>query len=227
MEKQNYSIISDIGEIERFVEQLVEGHYIVQLVIRNKYASYPVSKNYNVLRKELLPVRKIISFVKSLECPLGSYSTHKGYEINDNTGFAVYISANPINLEKGYKLLTTSLTDMLINGKTLPRHPEEYLLTNMFKCNYRHILDVEFDSDGVYTREDIKDYVKGVLGEDVSYNFVNTRGGVHTLIKIDTIPKKYRGLEELYLHPCCDIKGSQMSHVLAGTFQGGYPVTFE
>lgn len=225
-----HSIISDEAELAKFVATLdPKGRYLVQLAIRNKYADYQVSKNYNVLRKQFLPTSKIISFIKQMESPVGSYSTHKGDVITNDTGFVVYISANALEQEAAYRKMLCELANMISFSRSLPRHAEEFVHTALFKSNVRDVLDIEFDFDDKSSVEETKKSVIDALGASDIVRFINTRGGIHCLINTKQIPldKKKSAIKTIKKLPFVDITGSQMSHAVPGTFQGLHPVTMD
>ena len=228
--KKYHSIISDYVELERFVSTLdPDGKYLVQLTIRNKYADYNVNKNYNVLRKNFLPVKKIIPFIKQLEVPVGAYETHTQEPILNDTGFAVYISVNALDENKAYQKMLVDLSTKIAFNQTMPRHIEEYVHTQLFKSNARSVLDVEFDSDSRQELEDIKTRVVESIGTEEAVRFINTRGGIHSLIETAKIPndKRKTAIRNIQKLPKVDMIGSQMSHAVPGTFQGGHAVTMD
>jgi hypothetical protein len=223
----NYKIIANIDTLQEFVDTLDQKEsYVVQLAIRNKYADYKINKNYNVLRSEMLETRNIVSFIKQLECPVGSYETHLNEPINNNSGFVIYISVNTINQLKAFQMIALSLTEMLMCNLTLPGRLQTLINSRVFKSNNRNVLDIEFDYDHLENPEEYDDIVvKQVceyLGNSDIVRFVRTRGGMHCLVETKKIPKAFKKTAIMNIRNMehADVAATRLSHAVPGTFQG-------
>ena len=215
---ENYKIIADSEELERFVEWLpmltLGERFYVSSLARRKYCPLIASNNQQ-LKRFLTKKEDIFSKIRQLEIPLGSYTHGNEKEAVPQEALALYMCVNPRSLWNGTCNALKSLADVIARGdKTVD--PCKMVLNDV-KASCSRKIFVVFDIDE--KNDDLLKKSFDICGEQA---YIETRGGYHILVDPKTIPKEnkkwYPALKEF-----SDICGDEMSPV-PGCTQGGFTV---
>lgn len=220
----NYKIIKDEAKLREFIEWLPElkkdETYYVTLFARKKYAI-----NQMLLKSDKSQLKRFTSTkdwlyqkIKQLEVKIGAYQSN-GIDIPEEA-LALYISINPRSLLKATKNSLIKFAKLITEDYNGYNPHSEVLSKIQSSCGTKHYFDFDFDNISVENLANCIDYSK--INKD-SLIFLETRGGVHLLVKIDNINKVYK--KTWYKHlsslPNCDIKGDNLVPV-PGCTQGNF-----
>lgn len=231
---EKYIIITDLDELQRFVDWLPELQenecYYLCLFARNKYVRdtpeyFPHIKADKAQIKRFLVSRKqdFITKIKQLEVEVGAYVTKENLPIPQQS-LALYVTVNPRNQHKALIKCMKQFCDILETQGTGFNIQQEALSAIQKSVSRKLYMDLDFDTENVDdTVFSIKEYVNPSC-----ITIVKTRGGFHCLIDLKNIDKKYEktwynkitSLEE------CDIVKDAMLPV-PGTYQGGFTPTLK
>lgn len=216
----NYKIIQDEEKLREFIDWLPglrpNEQYYLALFFRKKYC--PIVKSDKGQLKRFTSKKEYLYHkIKQLECELGSYKID-GINL-PNDGLALYITPNPRDLE----LATKNSMINFANKITQPYsnyNPHQEVLSEIQKSCSRKIY-MDFDFDGIYLK-DFKSLLVDKINADAC-TFVQTRGGFHLLVKLDSIEQKYKKswYQEIAKIEGCDVRGDNLLPVI-GCTQGGF-----
>ena len=189
----NYIIIKDETKLREFIDWLpiLKPHemYYITLFARKKYIIGETLLKSDKAQLKSLTSNKEMLFdkIKQLECEVGSYKTN-GVPIPQEA-LALYISVNPRDM---LKATSESLIEFakLITKPYSNYNPHQVVMSKIQTSSSNKIyFDMDFDkvSYGGILKE-ITD--KDIINIDCLYP-IQTRGGVHLLIKIGDIKPQY------------------------------------
>lgn len=209
----NYKIIFDEERLKKFIDWLPELDsdelYYICLFARKKYNAI-VKADKASLKRVVSKKENIYSKILQMEVPLGAYEID-GVTVPQDA-LAVYITTNPRNLVKANYAVIREILTKIENGNS-NTNPYAIALNELQKSKSKSHF-VTFDVDN-------KDYelipkLAELIGKD-SFEVLETRGGFHFIIKIDSISNNwYQPVTDL-LKP--DQKGDLLSPI-PGCTQG-------
>ena len=216
---ENYKIITNPDKLREFIDWLPDLQYnetyYIALFCRNKYT--------DKLKKDKLQLKRITSTkefifdkIKQMECELGTYK-YNGEPVPVEA-MCLYITPNPRDLEKAGKKLALELVKLGF-GEYNGYNPQAEALTAIQQSCSRTVF-MHFDFDKT-TIEEMKDEILKCINEDAT-TFVQTHGGFHLLIEVESINPKYfkTYYNNIVKLPNCDKRGDGLLPVI-GCKQGG------
>jgi len=189
----NYKIILDEERLKSFIDWLPElsnkEAYYVCLFARAKYApGIVLSSGQTQLKRFTSNKEHLLSKIKQLECPVGSY-TYKGQALPQES-LALYINPNPRDLEKAAKNSLIKLAHLVTKPYT-GYNPHTEILSEIQTAHSRKpYMDFDFDNT------DPNDIIKIIDDLDIvnldALTIVKTKGGFHLLVEHQKIQNKYQ-----------------------------------
>lgn len=191
----NYEIIKNEEALKEFIEWLPElepnEKFYLCLFARRKYAPEEMKTNHRAQVKRFLSDKKrLFNKIKQLEVPEGAYTT-KGGAI-PGKALALYISPNPRNLKNASYQAIINLTKLLRNGNE-GFNPHSEVMSTIQKTKSRTVfVDFDFDvkDDPKIDKGELIHNLQSYLGD--AGQVIETRGGLHCLVRPDRIPKEQR-----------------------------------
>lgn len=225
LNQQTYKVVSDAQALADFINWLPELQagetYYCALLARSKYVRDLGIGTFNSDRHQcsrfLTNPDRLAAKIKQTEAPVGSYVI-KNIEIPQEA-LAFYMNVNPRSHPKAQPLLLEKITAAVVTRRT------DMNLQQMAISAVHHTLGrklfVDFDFDDVDISAIVKD-LKGEINPE-AVSVVQTRGGYHTLVRLDTIEKKYKNSWYTKFRKITgvDVIGDTMLPV-PGTIQGGF-----
>lgn len=219
----NYEIIKDEKLFREFIDWLpdleIHEKFYVALFARKKYcAEVKYIKTDKAQVKRFLATKKdLYDKVRQCETAVGSYFV-KGIEIPQEA-LALYISANPRDLERGTRQGLIKFANLLAQ-KYNGYNPVAEAMSEVHKaCSRKVWFDFDFDN------ADLEATLKAVneILPTTAYRVLMTRSGFHLVVHIPSLDKKisqswYHGISAL---DGCDVKGDNLLPVV-GCTQGNF-----
>lgn len=220
----HYQIITDLAELEAFVDWLPEISgdecYYIELFCRRKYDSdMPSSKSYNINRRIVEEKSRLIRTIQKFEVPLGSYLLRE-QEVSQGS-LAIYITTNPRNQRKAAPNMVRTILQAIESGNQVRLHSMAMTEIHRTKSKSNFVTwDVDQKSEDLCV---VIDYVKSLVGAEC-FNVIETRGGFHLIVEVDKVQAT---VKDWYNSICnglnYDQKGDIMSPI-PGCVQG--PIDF-
>lgn len=220
----NYKVILDEGILREFIGWLPEltetEQFYLTLFGRKKYCpeiKYIKSDKSQLARKTCTKERLFYK-IKQLEVELGSYRQFQDEMPIPQEALAAYINPNPRCLYKATLHGISTLARLIeLNNKN--HNPHQEMLSCIQRSCSRKIFSV-FDID---TKEiDIILAVTEALGGHLECaKILETRGGYHVLVKLETIPNEIKKTWYQKLAKLSDVTGDALIPI-PGTYQGGF-----
>lgn len=219
----NYTIIKDEQKFREFIEWLPElkngEAYYVTLFARKKYCKDDTIKLDKAQLKRFTSDKSYLySKVKQLECKFGAYTTN-GLPIPQDA-LALYISINPRSYEKAAKNALIKFAKLVTEPYNGYNPQAEVLSEIQTATGTKYYID--FDFDGINS-EELYNLIDETKINKSCLRFLQTRGGVHLLVKLDEVDPKFK--KSYYMHlsslPNCDMKGDNIVPV-PGCTQGEF-----
>lgn len=220
----NYKIILDEERLKTFIDWLPElsnkEAYYVCLFARAKYApGIVLSSGQTQLKRFTSNKEHLLSKIKQLECPVGSY-TYKGQTLPQES-LALYINPNPRDLEKATKNALIKFAHLITKPYTGYNPHTEVLSEIQVSHSRKPFMDFDFDN------VDFKDVLNFIKEKDIinldAVIIVKTRGGFHLLVELQKINNKYQKswYQSISNMEGVDMKGDGLLCV-PGCVQGGF-----
>lgn len=181
----NYQIVADESELLNFMALLPDTTpdecYYVGLLARNKWLrdteKSPIASQVQ-LKRFTATKDRLLEKLRQLECAQGAYR-HKEQPIPQEA-LGVYISVNPRSYRRASFQLIRTIAEYLEKEQDL--NPHQLALSALQTAPARrHWFDIDIDLVPGENREDIRDFVRQVVGEAAT--FIHTRGGMHCLVE--------------------------------------------
>lgn len=190
---QNYKIILDEAKLKSFIDWLPELNknetYYVCLFARAKYAEGLIlSSGQTQLKRFTSNKEHLLSKIKQLECPIGSY-TYKGQPIPQDS-LALYINPNPRDLEKATKNALIKFAHLVTKPYTGYNPHTEVLSEIQTSHSRKPFMDFDFDGVGPLAVLQVL-HVNKVINLD-ALHIVQTKGGFHLLVELQKIESQYQ-----------------------------------
>lgn len=222
---QNYQIIADESELDRFIEWLPELKpsecYYFQLFGRKKYAEEGLLQGGQQSLSRFVCEKDRIKYkIRQLEIPLGFYVNRD--VVLPQECLVLYMNVNPRCHEKAAKNLLKILADK-ITKKYEHYNTHQLALSELHRAKSRNFV-VDFDFDEI-DYQDVSSLINRVINQD-AYKVIKTRGGFHLLVVLDKVNQDYK---RSWYNGLCDIGSDVVGDCLIpvpGTMQGGYQVHF-
>ena len=189
----NYRIIENEKELINFIDWLPDLEknetFYCCLFARSKYV-----KNIKHIRSDKAQLKRftsnkerLLSKIKQLECPLGSYMQKDN--VVPQEALALYITINPRSLTKANTSSLRKLLDLALNEYN-GFNPHQEVMSEIQKSKSRSEF-VSFDFDC-----DMQDFYKAVdeinnIINKESFSIVQTRGGFHVIVRPKLIISEY------------------------------------
>ena len=227
----NYAVVIDENEFNNFLQWLPplekeECHYVA-LLARDKYIRELGIGTFNSDKHQCARFttthERLLLKLKQCETEVGNYSV-KGVEVPQQA-LAAYMTINPRSQTKAAKWLLKRLADVVADGEQNVNVYQESLTAIHKSIGRKLFVDVDFDNVEIeYTAKEI-----GKLINPDCVKILETRGGFHTIIRLDAIEDKfvkswYKNITSL---EGADIAGDTLIPI-PGTYQGGIvPTLFD
>lgn len=236
----NYKIITDETILSQFIEDLpntsdLDLRYYCCLFARSKYLTEEqkgtishIKSDKSQLKMFVATKENIITKLKQLECPVGSYIQYKTNVPSNpvpQESLAVYMTINPRSLQKATKNSLKKFVEMVIDNPTHSFNPSNFAMSEIQRSRGRTDY-VVFDVDSKeLSGSEIKERVREVIATD-NFKILETRGGYHILIPPKTQISKGNFYNEIQKRiPDIDQAGDIMIPI-PGTYQGGHTPKF-
>jgi len=201
-------LIKDQKQFNKFIDLLPELQndevYFISLSARNKYLSKEEREHYSLGQTEMFgreiaqSKEKLETYtIKKLESLLEFKTTRNGMLIPEKS-LVVYMNINPSSMVKAYMQFQkemsnqiSEITSALMNGKN-PNYSFVNIQTReLMNCIQKSSSRKEFiDIDCDTKEKQVIEYLYDSLAENgILFYLIETKGGLHFLIKKDTIPK--------------------------------------
>lgn len=220
----NYELIKDLSELTSFIEWLPELQigecYYVGLFARSKYCKsiVHISSDRAQMSRFVANKKNLLLKIKQLECPVGTYQQRD--VIVPQEALALYITPNPRSQFSATKKLIRRAAELYTTplGWDISQEVMSLIQTSSSRKIY---IDVDIDDIDLDTVQKI------LIDNDIlnlnAITYLQTRGGVHLLIKVSDIAKNYEKswYQNLHKHFKIDLFGDKMMPI-PGTYQGGF-----
>jgi hypothetical protein len=222
----NYKIIQDEQELQNFIDNILpdlcrDECYYISLFARKKYARELIWSSDKSQLKRLTVSKKsdIIKKLRQLEVADGCYTL--GDRIAPQDSLVVYIHTNPRSQLKAARNLAKKLMDIIVDNASGFNVQQEALSAIQGSASRKHYVDFDFDLNDKSEIPVLIDKIGQCINIDCC-TFVETRGGLHCLVKLDDVQFEYRktwypNIQKLG----CDEDGDCMIPI-PGTCQGGF-----
>lgn len=195
----NYEIIKDMAILEDFLGFLpdLEPHeqFYVCLFSRSKYCNSisritHIKTDKQQLKRFTATKENLIQKIQQLECPLGTYY-QKQIQIPQES-LALYINPNPRDFIKATRNGLIRFAHLMAEQYNANRYnPHHEIMSEIQKARSRMVyFDMDIDDVTLDDFELIKTLVAPHINMD-AVSFLNTRGGFHVLVKLESIDKQY------------------------------------
>lgn len=218
----NYKLIHDEEELKRFINFLPDLEkdetFYVCLFGRKKYYS-EITSDKQQLKRFTSNKEFLIDKIKQLETEVGTYK-HKGKPLPQEA-LALYIMPNPRHYGLASSKLINELSKDLYTGEY--RNPRALSLNALqTSCKNKRFIDFDFD----FNSEEEFSFLIFDLTENRYINrnaltLIQTRGGLHALVKLDLIDEEFKNSWYQDLSPSSDVKGDNLLPI-PGCYQGGF-----
>lgn len=222
----NYKIIQNEQSLQDFINWLPELQkgecYMLLLFSRKKYVPELglTSDKGQLSRKVCTSKDRIIQKIRQMEVKIGDY-LHDDKPVPQES-LALYITINPRSMYRAGKNLCKNLMEKIF-GEDKGFNPASLALSEIQSACSRKEYFI-FDIDNKISFQELcklQMTIKNAIGE--AADIIETRGGYHLLIKLDTIEqsKKKTWYNEIKKIPNIDQSGDLISPVI-GCYQGGF-----
>ena len=239
----NYEVIKDEKILKEFIESLPELSedevFYCCLFARSKYLTEEQKGQITHIKSDKAQLKRftankhtLLSKIKQLECPIGSYVQYKknvpSNPVPQET-LALYITINPRSLSLATRNSLKKFVEMVADNPTHSFNPSNFSTSEIQRSKAKNapwfIIDIDSKDFDV---EDLKTAIKGYIGK-TPFKLLETRGGYHILISLreidDSVRKTwYNNLKE-ELGEDVDQTGDIMIPI-PGSSQGGWMPKF-
>ncbi|WIC41493.1 hypothetical protein MA9V1_229 [Chryseobacterium phage MA9V-1] len=241
MTQETYTVITDEAKLKEFIASLPDSHnrdlvYYVCLFARSKYLSEDNKNSITHIKSDKAQLKRFVATkanlltkIKQLECPLGSYMQYKT-NVPDNTvpqeSLALYMTINPRSLKKATKNSAKKFLDMLLDNPGDPFNPSNFAMSEIQRSRGRTDYIV-FDLDSkVHAKAWLRGKLKEIVGDaENQFRILETRGGYHILVNPDGLVGNWFNKVQKMLGVDLDQSGDIMIPI-PGTHQGGWTPRF-
>ncbi len=222
----NYKIIQDEQELNNFIDNILpdlskDECYYISLFARKKYSRELIWSSDKSQLKRLTVSKKsdIIKKLKQLEVVDGCYTL--GDRIAPQDSLVVYIHTNPRSQLKAARTLAKKLMDIIVDNASGFNVHQEALSAIQGSPGEKLYVDFDFDLNDKSEIPILIDKIRQCININCC-TFVETRGGVHCLVKLREIEPEYKNSWYINISKLgCDVNGDCMIPI-PGTCQGGF-----
>lgn len=225
----NYKIIQDEYKFREFIDwlpKLEKGEcYYFCLFARKKYCSNDEIKLDKCQLKRGIATNKeyLYDKIKQLEVEIGSYKSH-GIVIPQEA-LALYITVNPRSLIKATKNSLIKFAHLITKDYD-GYNPHAEVMSEIQTAGSRKVyMDLDFDDVTVGA---LMEYIDATKINKDCLTFVETRGGCHLLVKLDSVKDEFKKTWYQHLTSLkgCDMRGTDSLLPVIGCSQGGFTPKF-
>ncbi|MDF1696248.1 MAG: hypothetical protein P1U56_10465 [Saprospiraceae bacterium] len=219
----NYKIIHHPDQLKAFIDWLPDleenEKFYCCLFSRKKYCEDKIkSSDKSQLKRFLSDKERLYDKIKQLEVEVGTYKLKSADAPQES--LAVYINPNPRSMKKAMFDGIIKFTELLKNGSNrLNPHSE---IMSVIQRSVSRKIYLDFDIDDT-------DFDLNLLKEVVNpeaIQIVQTRGGYHVLIQLDSIHADYKkSFYKQMMALDVDQSGDQLLPI-PGCVQGGFVPQF-
>lgn len=223
----NYQIITDEAALISFINSVLPDlqpneQFYGCLFARKKYCrDVPWIKSDKAQLKRFTSTKeKLLSKIRQLECPIGSYAHREGAIPQE--ALALYLSPNPRDLWKA-TLKGIGKLALMVENDNKNANPHQELLSVIQQTKSRTVW-VAFDIDSKEPL--VEDRINAALDGCISCRLLlETRGGYHVLVRPELVPVTVKTSWHRTLAAMADVTGDAMIPI-PGTYQGGFTPRF-
>jgi hypothetical protein len=166
---------------------------------------------------------RLLSKIKQLECPRGSYFVTKMEEEVPQEALALYLTPNPRNLWRATLKGIGKLAQMVENDNRNANPQSEIMSEIQRNCSRKVYVTFDIDQKGPEILEKVD---QALLGSDKKCRLIlETRGGYHILVRPELVSPAVSKSWYRNLATMADVTGDAMIPV-PGTYQGGFTPHF-
>lgn len=206
----NYSLIKDKSVLNDFIQNVLPDErenemFMICLFARQKYCpEIKIGGDKNCLKRVTATKDRIVTKIRQMEIAEGGYLSKDEVPLPQKA-IAIYITANPRNLELAAKKALIKLANV-VTEKYNGYNPHQLVMSEIQKSvGKKKYTDFDFDN----TAFD-RDKFCEILDDD-TYKVLKSRSGFHVLVEHEKITKNknswYRTLSEM---PNCDVVGDSL-----------------
>ncbi len=226
----NYKIIKNADILKSFItwlpDLLPHEKFYLCLFARSKYTKNENGENGLVhiksdkaqLKRFVSDKERMFDKIKQLEIEVGYYK-QKGVIVPESA-LALYITPNPRDM---WKATTNTMVKLAqsIRDQNILQNPHQEALSEIQKSKGKtHYVDFDIDTKEQEVMWEVIYHVKEMFGVG-GYEFLETRGGYHVLVKPDYARPEFKNKWYQTLEKFADQNGGGMIPV-AGCTQGDF-----
>ena len=220
-----YKIIEDEQLLMYFVDTVLpdlkqDECFYVSLFARKKYCPEMIwSSDKSQLKRLTCNKENLIHKLRQLEVKLGNYTL--GNREVPQHALVVYIHPNPRSQTKAARVLIKKMADLIADDCHGYNVHQEAMSAIQKSIGSKYYIDFDFDLEDKLEIPFIMVKIYRWINKD-AVTFVETKGGVHALVKTSLVDPKYRntwykGIQSLG----SDVEGDCMLPI-PGCVQGGF-----
>lgn len=190
-----YRIIQDESELDSFIQNSLpdlgkDECFYVSLFARKKYSPELIwSSDKSQLKRLTCTKETLKQKLRQLEISVGCYVL--GGKPAPQESLVVYIHPNPRSQKQAARILLKKMADLIADNNVGFNVQAEALSAIQKSRGQKPYVDFDFD---LTNKDEIKVIMRNVLFciNDSAVTFVETRGGLHVLVKTALIAEKYK-----------------------------------
>lgn len=222
---ENYRIIQDEVALDSFIEKVLpdlgkDECFYVSLFARKKYSPDLIwSSDKSQLKRLTCTKETLKQKLRQLEISEGCYML--GAKPAPQESLAVYIHPNPRSQKQAARILLKKMADLIADNNVGFNVQAEALSAIQKSRGQKPYVDFDFD---LSNKNEINVIMRNVLTyiNDSAVTFVETRGGLHVLVKTSAIAEKYKkSWYQNIIALGSDVAGDCMIPI-SGCCQGGF-----
>lgn len=225
----NYQIITDENLLRDFIDNFLpkteeNEKYYFCLFARKKYCKDVkyVKSDKSQLNRKTADSMRLFWKIKQMECPLGTYRQFQDEQPIPQEALALYINPNPRCVWKATLQGLSVLAKNIETGNKNHNPHQEMMSCIQRSCSRKiwAVFDIDSKDPEMLVKAD-----EALQGHKECRKILETRGGYHVLVKLDTIPDEIKRTWYQKLAAISDVTGDTLIPV-PGSYQGGWTPRF-